>query len=81
MSLSQEQLDKLVSLACNYLYQDRINPDVGMGMFIETALEYAQKDLLEEARIWGTNKHIVISTQEKLAAYTKIETWKRKNNI
>lgn len=49
-----ELIELVVKKAIGYLEYDDVNPDVGMGMLISTAIDYAQEDILEEAARWNS---------------------------
>lgn len=53
--ISKEQIVELmVDKAIAYLDYDDAHPDVGMGMFTSTAIDYAEKDIVEEAARWNS---------------------------
>ncbi len=53
--ISKEDLTNLVAnKALAYLRYDDAHPDVGMGMWVGTAVDLAEKDVLAEAARWNS---------------------------
>lgn len=83
--LSKEHFDFLFKKTCDYLYADRCNPDVGMGMFAESALQLAEQDMDEMIKLFGrhtiNSATIKVTTAEREAILKMVRVWKEKNNI
>ena len=54
MITEEKLIELIVDRAIGYLEYDDAHPDVGMGMFVSTAIDYAEKDILEEAARWNS---------------------------
>jgi uncharacterized protein (DUF1786 family) len=54
MITEEKLIELIVDKAIGYLEYDDEHPDVGMGMFVSTAMDYAEKDILEEAARWNS---------------------------
>lgn len=53
--MNREDLIQLIAeKACGYLAHDAANPDVGFGMGYGEAIDYAEKDILQEAARWNS---------------------------
>jgi hypothetical protein len=63
----KEIVDMLVDKAIGFLEYDDDHPDVGMGMFVVSAIDLAAKEVREEAQRWK-RKVFISDSAIKLAA-------------
>lgn len=62
-----EIIEMLVDRAMKRLDFDAANPDVGMGMFVFTAINMAADDIRKEATVWRRKVYISDSAKKKAA--------------
>jgi uncharacterized protein (DUF1786 family) len=63
--MEQEQLIKLVvSKAIGYLEYDDAHPDVGMGMWVDTAVDLAEKSVFKEAARWNSLQALALNFED-----------------
>ena len=79
--MERERLIKLVAdNALAHLRYDARNPDVGMGMLPQTAVELAEKDILEEAARWNSLAALSLNFEDirddVLLTVLKDTTWR-----
>ena len=72
-------VDLIVAYAVGYLRYERENPDVGMGMFNDTAVGLAVKDVLNEARRWA--RSVVITEEMRAEAIEKVREHRERENL
>jgi len=58
-------IEMLVDHAIAYLNYDDANPDVGMGLFVFSAVNMAADDIRKEAKVWRRKVYISESTKKK----------------
>lgn len=78
--LAKEELAQLLAeKALGYLEYDDAHPDVGMGMFTSTAIEYAKDDIVQEAARWNALAALTVKfTDDIINHATEIIAKKRR---
>jgi hypothetical protein len=71
-------INRLVHYALGALEYDDHNPDVGMGMFPQTAVRGSVKEVENECMLW-TGKSITITQEEIRQAIDRVMEIKYKN--
>ena len=79
--MTKEQLQFIVETAKGYLYEDRCNPDIGMGLSASTAVDMAIEHYINTGRIFLPNTKIIVSVQEKENINSIVQQWAIKNNM
>ena len=79
--MERERLIKLlVDKSIAHLREDARNPDVGWGMLPQTAVELAEKDILEEAARWKSLAALSLNFEDirndVLLVVLKDTTWR-----
>lgn len=77
--MTPEQTLHLIKKAQGILLYDRANPEVGMGMFTETAVDAAIEEMIHEAAIY--HSVITVTSLEREKVIADVSTWRKRNNI